>query len=82
MSVRPRLPIWSETYICRTCSTSVDPKQMRRHEGVHILKEKVENVCGFCSVGGCSIDLIVASGRGKTLTMTDGSNSSTAKSFH
>ena len=54
---------------CRICSTLVHHKQMRRHVGVHILKENIKNLCGFCGVRGFSINLVVASGRGKTATM-------------
>ena len=62
------------TYLCRVCGENVDQKIMRRHMGKHILKEKLENVRGFCGVSGCTIQLVSGSGRGKTVTMIAKSN--------
>ena len=59
----------------------VDQKIMRRHVGKHILKEKLENVCGFCGVSGCTIQLVSGSGRGKTVTMIAESNGPYKKKF-
>ena len=47
---------------------------MRKHGDVLILKEKIVNVCGFYGLQGCSLTLVVASGRRKTATMAAGSN--------
>ena len=52
----------------------MDQKKLRTHVGVHILKTKIANVCGFCGLQGCSVTLIVASGRGNTATMAASSN--------
>ena len=41
---------------------------MRWHIGSHILKDNLENVCGFCGVQGCDIDISCGSGRGKTVS--------------
>ena len=43
-------------------------KKMRQHIGSHILKENLENVCGFCGVQGCDIDISCGSGRGKSIS--------------
>ena len=51
-----------------------DDKIMRKHVGQHILADGLENACGFCGLVGCIIDLITGSGRGKTATLTAGSN--------
>ena len=69
-------------YSCLLCSSLVDPKQMRKHVvGVHILKEKIMNACGFCGMRGCDIKLKVASGRGKTATIASASNCEYEKRF-
>ena len=61
---------------CRLCCEEVPIKQMRTHVGKHILKEQLGDVCGFCGMVGCSIDLIKGSGRGSSVTSTAGSNCS------
>ena len=48
----------------------------RTHVGKHILKEHLGDVCGFCGMVGCSIDLIKGSCRGSSVTLTAGSNCS------
>ena len=54
---------------------------MRKHVGKHILQDKLENVCGFCGLHGCTIDLVPGSGRGKTAILTASSNCSYKKKF-
>ena len=62
------------TSMCRVYGENVDEKIMRKHVGKHILKEKLENVCGFCDLGGCTIQLVSGSDRGKSATMIAESN--------
>ena len=69
------------TYLCRVCGENMDQKIMRIHVGKHIIKEKLENVCGFCCVSGCTIQLVSGSGRGKTVTMIAESNCPYKKKF-
>ena len=58
----------------KQCGVLVNSKQMRKHVGVHILKDGLRNSCGFCGLVGCTIDLVNGSGRGKTTTLTAGGN--------
>ena len=47
---------------------------MRKHIGVHIVKDDLGMVCGFCGIDGCSIALARGSGRGKTATLVPSAN--------
>ena len=51
---------------CRLCEENIEKKVMRKHVGVHIFKENLGMVCGFCGLGNCSIDLARGFVRGKT----------------
>ena len=50
----------------KLCERQLLIKNMRKHIGFHILNDSSEDVCGFCGMPGCSIDIIHGSGRGKT----------------
>ena len=56
------------TFKCKLCNKPMGRKKMRQHIGSHILKDNLENVCGFCGVQGCDIDISCGSGRGKTVS--------------
>ena len=43
------------TFKCKLCNKPMGRKKMRQHIGSHILKDNLENVCGFCGVQGCDI---------------------------
>ena len=47
---------------------------MRKHNASHILIDKLENVCGFCGVLGCSINIVKGSGKGKIASKSVSSN--------
>ena len=59
---------------CQICGEAVEKKAMRKHVGIHIIKDGLGIVCGYCGLASCSIDLVRGSGRGKTMTMIPGSN--------
>ena len=61
-------------FTCKQCGVLVNPKQMRKHVGVHILKDGLRNLCGFFGLVGCTIDLVTGSERRKTTTLTAGGN--------
>ena len=56
------------TFKCKLCNKPMGRKNMRQHIGSHILKDNLENVCGFCGGQGCDIDISCGSGRGKTVS--------------
>ena len=58
----------------KLCEKIIPNKNMRRHVGGHVLKEKLVNVCGFCGLSGCSIGIMCGSGRGKTAIQVVSSN--------
>ena len=59
---------------CKLCCKDFDLKVMRRHVGRHILEEKLVNVCDFCGIVGCIIEVKSSSGRGKTASFSAHSN--------
>ena len=78
------LPEESESgkWKCKLCDKKVKEKNMRKHvAGSHIIKEKLENVCGFCGLSGCYIGIEVGSGRGKTATRVVSSHCEYRKKF-
>ena len=63
-----------ENIKCKLCSTIIQKKKMRKHVGTHILKDNLMDVCGFCGLSGCTIDIIRGSGRGKTASKVVSAN--------
>ena len=59
---------------CKLCEKQLLTKNMTKHIGFHILNDSLEDVCGFCGMSGCSIDIIHGSGRGKTSSKIISSN--------
>ena len=58
--------IEKQVKLCKGFIIQYNNKNMRRHVGGHIPKEKLVNVCGFCGLSGCSIGIMCGSGRSKT----------------
>ena len=59
---------------CKVCEKQLLIKNIRKHIGFHILNDSLEDVCGFCGMSGCSIDIIHDSGRGTTASKIISSN--------
>ena len=59
---------------CKLCEKQLLIENMRKHIGFHILNDSLEDVCGFCGMSGCSIDIIHGSGRGKKASKIISSN--------
>ena len=51
---------------CKICKKKVDMIKMRQHIGAHFVKGEVQNMCGFCGLTSCDINIACGSGRGKT----------------
>ena len=43
---------------------------MRQYVVSHIVKDDLKNVCGFCGLTGCNIEICFDSRRGKTASET------------
>lgn len=57
---------------CKLCRIDVKKERMRQHIGKHILSQDLThcvNMCGFCGMSGCKIDLKATSGYGNYQTM-------------
>ena len=55
----------SGKFRCKIFDKTLLSKTMRRHVDMHILADKLSNVCGFCGLAGCSICIECGSGCGK-----------------
>ena len=65
--------------ICKlsNCNKVIERERMHQHIGQHILNNhiiKSANVCGFCGMVGCKIDIITTSGYGNSRTLGPKSN--------
>ena len=49
---------------CKLCMKRVEPNEMRRHVGSHILRENLVGRCGFCGLERCTTSLKATSHSG------------------
>ena len=66
--------ILSDKIPCRICGELLNKKVMRKHVGIHIIKDDMGMVCRFCGMEGCTIELAKGSGKEKTTIFVPGSN--------
>ena len=70
---------------CRLCNELCALSRMRDHVAKHILVNEVEpdsNRCGFCGLVGCSIAIVVTSGKGKNTTYGPASSCAYFRKFN